>query len=213
MSKFKYAFAIVILILALSLAVNSYLFFQEPHFESDESFQKQLENLEIQVTNLAKQVTELQKDKSIIENYLTTLESQALTLPNKIIGLQTENFELRNEIENLQQRIDEESQPIPNGTPKIVTRLGTTDVRTTPAPGHPWSGIIRFYISGEVWNVGTGPARNCRLHVTLYQGNIIANETYIELGTIAAGYYKDVSENIYYDGTALTNWTINPEFS
>lgn len=203
----------VLIILALSLAVNSYLFFQESHLESDESFQKQLKNLEIQVTNLTKQVTELQRDKTIIENYLTTLENQAVTLPNKTIELQKENFELRNEIETLQERIDKESQLIPDGTPKIVTRLGTTDVRSTPAPGHPWSGIIRFYISGEVWNVGTGPARNCKLHVTLYQGNIIANETYIELGTIAAGYYKDVSSNIYYNGSALTNWTINPEFS
>ncbi|MCJ7613216.1 ELKS/Rab6-interacting/CAST family protein, partial [Candidatus Bathyarchaeota archaeon] len=139
-----------------------------------------MESLETQVTNLTKQVTQLQRDKTIIENYLTTLENQALILPDKTIELQKENFEFRNDIENLKELIDKESQLIPEGTPRIVTRLGTTDVRSSPAPGHAWSGIIRFYMSGEVWNVGTGPAINCKLHVTLYQGTIIANETYIE---------------------------------
>lgn len=86
-------------------------------------------------------------------------------------------------------------------------------MRSSPAPGHPWSGVIHFYVDGEVWNVGTGPAINCKLHVTLYQETTIANETRIELGTIAAGYYKDVSTNIYYEGPALTDWTIIPEFS
>ena len=84
---------------------------------------------------------------------------------------------------------------------------------STPAAGHPWSGVIRFYISGEVWNLGTGAARDCRLHVTLYQGETVANDTYVELGTINAGTYVDVATNIYYSGEALTNWTIIPEYT
>jgi len=70
---------------------------------------------------------------------------------------------------------------------------------------------IRLYISGEIWNVGTSAACNCRLHVTLYQGVTVAKDTYVELGTIDVGSYVDVASNVYYTGNALTNWTLTPE--
>jgi len=69
----------------------------------------------------------------------------------------------------------------------------------------------RLYISGEMWNVGTSAAHNCRLHVTLYQGVTVAKDTYIELGIIDVGSYVDVASNVYYTGNALTNWTLTPE--
>ena len=97
------------------------------------------------------------------------------------------------------------------GSPRLVTRLGTKDVRASPYANHPWSGTIRFYISGEVWNVGQIPAYKSTLHVVLFQGAIVANDTYIELGVIAAGAYVDVASNVYYAGNALTNWTLTPE--
>ncbi len=211
--KLKYACVLVLVLSALSFSVNGYLYSQESFLASDELFQERLGTMEIQVANLTKEVADLKMDNAVIEDYLAGLENATATLPNNITALQKENAELRNETETLQARVDQEINAISDGTPKIVTRLGATDVRSTPAPGHSWSGIIRFYISGEVWNVGTAPARNCTLHVTLYQGSTIANETYIPLGTIVAGFYADVSADIYYVGPALTNWTINPEFS
>jgi hypothetical protein len=72
---------------------------------------------------------------------------------------------------------------------------------------------IRLYISGEVWNVGTDIARNCKLHVTLYRGGTVVKDTYIELGTINPATFREVATNIYYTGVALTNWTIIPEYS
>ena len=128
-------------------------------------------------------------------------------------GLQKQAADLRNQINNLQsEKANLQNQLSQAGAPKIVTRLGVKDVRSTPAEGHPWSGRIRLYVAGEVWNVGTNAAQNCRLHVTLYQGDVVANDTYIELGTIADGSWKDVATDIYYEGVALTNWTIMSEF-
>lgn len=190
------------------------MFLQTFHLESNkERFQEQIGILETELTNLKKNVTRLQQDKKNLEDVFTSVEKQVMMLPNITIELQNENMEITKEIEDLQEQIDKETKLISDGIPKIITRLGTSDIRSSPAPGHPWSEVIRFYLAGEVWNVGTGPAINCKLHVTLYQGEIIANETHIELGTIASGYYKDVSINIYYDGPAITNWIINPEFS
>ena len=61
--------------------------------------------------------------------------------------------------------------------------------------------------------LGTETALNCSLHVTLYQGITVAEDTYIRLGDIGGGSFVDVGKNIYYSGDALTNWTIIPDYS
>ena len=91
---------------------------------------------------------------------------------------------------------------------RLVTRVGGSDMRYNYSDQR-----IRFFITGEVWNVGTEAAVNCSLHVTLYQGDTVANDTYIELGTIAGGSFTEVASHIYYTGDALTKWTITPEYS
>ncbi len=129
----------------------------------------------------------------------SSLQKQAADLRNKINSLEREKADLQSKLGHLNQR---------EVAPKLVTRLGATDMRYD-YPGQD----IRFYISGEIWNVGTAAAQNCRLHVTLYQGDTIAKDTRIELGTINAGSFKDVALNIYYSGNALTNWTLIPEYN
>jgi hypothetical protein len=138
-----------------------------------------------------------------LENQITGLKNQTDKRKKENANIYDENAVIQNKINQIKQ----------TGAPKIITRLGATDVRSTPAAGHPWSGVIRFYISGEVWNMGTGSASNCRLHITLYQGEIVANDTYVEIGTIKAGSYVDVAANIFYIGEALTNWLIIPEYA
>jgi hypothetical protein len=111
-------------------------------------------------------------------------------------NLESETAELKNQINQLNQK-----------APKLVTRLGASDLRFNYTGQE-----IRWYISGEVWNVGISVARNCKLHVTLYQGTIVAKDTYIELGNIDVGMYANVSSNVYYTGNALTDWTVTPEY-
>jgi hypothetical protein len=123
-------------------------------------------------------------------------------------ALQKQAADLRDQINNLQSEIaDLQSQPSHEDAPKLVTRLGARDMRYT------YSGQeIRLYISGEVWNVGTVVAENCRLHVTLYQGDIVAKDRYIHLGAINPSSFVEVASNVYYSGIALTNWTLIPEY-
>ncbi len=137
------------------------------------------------------------------QKQLANLETQLTTSREQITSLQDKNNQLQTELD---------SAKTASG-PKLVTRLGVKDVRISPAQNHPWSGRIRFYIAVEVWNVGSEPAKNACLHVTLYQGETIANETWIRLGTIDSASYADVSTNIYYNGQALSNWTIIPQFT
>ena len=130
-------------------------------------------------------------------------QKQANTdLQNQVADLQTKKASLENQLQTQQSSAN---------SPKLVTRLGLKDVRASPYANHPWSGNIRFYLSGEVWNVGQIPAYNCRLHVVLYQGATVANDTFVMLGTIKPGTFVDVSANIYYVGEALTSWNVTPE--
>jgi TolA-binding protein len=204
--KKKLAMIAISVILIGSLAANTYFYSQQQsHLAVTNDLKKQAADLQSQLANLGNQTDNLQNRKSSLETQLASLESRLENLHTQINSLENGNSNLQNENANIQ------SQIIQVGTPKIVTRIGATDVRQSPAAGHPWSGRIRLYVSGEVWNVGSGVAQNVRLHVTLYQGDAVANETYIELGTINAGSWADAASNIYYAGDALTNWTIIPE--
>jgi hypothetical protein len=122
------------------------------------------------------------------------LQGQASELKTLANTLENETTELENQLSQLNQE-----------RPRLVTRLGANDMRFD-YPGQQ----IRLYISGEIWNVGTSIARNCKLQVILYQGGVVANATDIPLGIIDVGSYADVASNVYYTGNALTNWTLIP---
>ena len=124
------------------------------------------------------------------------LQNQAAELRDEVSNLQNETKDLQNQLSQLDQ----------TDGPKLVTRLGGRDMRFS-YPGQD----IRLSISGEVWNVGTSAAYNCRVNVTLYRHATAVRNELIELGTIEAGSFKDVVTNVYYGGGALTNWTLIPE--
>jgi hypothetical protein len=140
---------------------------------------------------------------------LCTLTISSNDAQKEVDALKTQTANLKKEKMNLQKTLEtKQSKAEP---PNLVTRLGAKDVRASPYANHPWSGRIRLYVSGEVWNVGRVPAYNCRLHVILYQGDTKANDTYVILGTINPGAFVDVAANVNYDGEALTNWAVTTE--
>jgi TolA-binding protein len=209
--KTKLVFMVVSVMLVVSLAGNAYFYsLQQQDIAANDNLEKQASKLQSQLAILSNQVHSLQSEKTNLKIQIADIENQTANLQSQIVSIQSENSKLHEENAAIQKKID---QIRLKGAPKIVTKLGATDVRSTPAEGHPWSGVIRFYISGEVWNIGTGAANECRLHVTLYQGNIVANDTYIEIGAIDAGTYSQVAANIYYNGVALTDWTIIPQYA
>ena len=122
-------------------------------------------------TYLLAQLYSLTMDNSSVQKQVDDYRSQ-------VADLQSEKASLQNQLQTQQGKAN---------PPKLVTRLGVKDVRASPYANHPWSGNIRFFVSGEVWNVGQVPAYNCTLHVVLHQGATVANDTYVTLGTIKPG--------------------------
>ena len=113
--------------------------------------------------------------------------------------LYTRQYGLENQITDLQ------SQVFSLKAPKLVTRLSASDQR--PLFQTPY-----FHVYGEVWNVGTNMAYNCKLHIIIYQGAVVAEDTYINLGIIEGEDFASVDSKVYYEGSALTDWSIIPEW-
>lgn len=64
-----------------------------------------------------------------------------------------------------------------------------------------------LHVTGEVWNVGNSTAYNSKIHVTLYQGAVVAQDTDISLGSILAENKVSVDQQVFYSGSALTSWS------
>jgi regulator of replication initiation timing len=155
-------------------------------------------SLQIQIANLTTQVSSLQ-------NQTSDISSKCSNITSEIVNLQTENDNLKRENTDLQNQLYEKG-------PRLITKLGTTDVKIDHTAYH--SNQTRLFIEGEVWNIGDQVANDCRLHVILYQGSNVANDTYIQLGTINAIDCVNVRTDIYYyTGQRLTNWKITPEYN
>jgi hypothetical protein len=147
-----------------------------------------------------KRLTDLGSQVSALGEYISVLEANNTVLDDRLISLEANNSDLSLELAAVQVDLSRQVAP------KIVTRLGVRDCN--------WdSSSMRLYISGQVWNVGTETAKNCTLHVTLYQGTRVANNTLVDLGTLEVGSWRDIAANIRYTGSALTSWSVVPEFS
>jgi hypothetical protein len=144
---------------------------------------------------------------SLVGNVYFYSEQRDSTLRYAVLKEQASELRiLTSNLENETAELEDQLNQLSQEGPKLVTRLGASDMRFNYTGQE-----TRLYISGEIWNVGTSTARNCRLHVTLYQGDAVAKDTYVELGNIDVGSYVDVASNVYYTGNALTNWTLTPE--
>lgn len=69
-----------------------------------------------------------------------------------------------------------------------------------------------LHVTGELWNVGTDTAYECRLRVQAYQGDVIAINTYISIGTIEGENRRILDYRVGYSGSPLTRWTMTPQW-
>jgi hypothetical protein len=110
-------------------------------------------------------------------------------------NLQTQITNLQNQIADLQ---------APN---LIKVNLKSDDNR-------PFLQTPYLHVYGEICNVGTNTAYNCRLHVVAYQsGGVIAINTDIVLSNIGGRSWVSVDGSPTYSGGSLTGWTITPTWS
>ena len=142
----------------------------------------------------------LNKGKSVLLTVSILLTITSLTT----LYLFSNNNSLVAERDELTQQIEELSNKIAElETPKLASSLNVEDKE------------VYLQITGEVWNLGHETAYYCKLHVILYEGDIIAKEEYVQLGDnvgmIAEQRYDRVDAKVYYEGAHVTGWEILPE--
>jgi cell division protein FtsB len=178
------------------------------------NLQNQIITLNNEQANLQSQVNTLQTDKANLQSQIDSLN---VTYQDYISTHSHSNPEYDDLNSTYQHYIsthsytDSEHDTLENErdtlrAPKLkIESLFVDDVR-------PWWGAEYLHVYGEVWNVGTDTAYDCRLHVMAYQESVLAIDTYIWLGTINGENNKNVDSKIYYLGSALTKWYIFSEW-
>jgi hypothetical protein len=140
-------------------------------------------------------------------------DAQIADLQNQIELLNGTVAQKDAEIDSLQnQTATLESQVNDLKAPKLIpVNLRADDTR------YAQSAFVEVY--GSVANVGTNVANNAKIHVVLYHvvlyitGEIVAKDTYIELGSISGESSVNLDTNINYEGTPITNKTITLEWT
>jgi hypothetical protein len=210
----KIPIVIIALFLVASLCANAF-----QHI-SDGAQKSALSELGNQLGASQWQTNALETEKNSLQNQIANLTAQVLSLQNQNVNISnqcsnisSENINLRTECANLQRENAGLQNQLYEKGPRLITKLGATDVRIIEgSTGR--SNQTRLFIEGVVWNIGAQVAKDCRLHVLLFQNEEVVNNTYIQLGTINALDCVNVRNDIYYYiGSRLTDWKITPEYS
>ena len=179
----KGALIVVSILFVISLITNLYFYTRQyVGITPDGGLEQQIADLQSQLDSL----------NTTHQNYVSIHSHSNLEydiLENQIADLQDQTNSLQTQIENLK------------SAKLILVNLYGTDTR-------PLSQTPYLHVEGEVVNVGTYYAFNCKLHVILYQGAVVAEDTYVNLGTIIGEGYTTVDSKIYYEGEALTRQSI-----
>jgi len=182
-----------------------------------------INQLNANITNLADEKNQLQ---ACLDGNLTAYNSLQSTYTDYVNShshtnaeyqsLQTQIASLQNEVDDLNSQIQSKNAQIASlqnqladlQAPKLIkVNLKSDDNR-------PWLGTPYLHVYGEICNVGTNTAYNCKLHVVAYQsGGVVAIDTYILLGSISGQSWVSVDGSPTYSGGALTGWSVTPEWT
>jgi len=197
----KLVLAVVSVILLISLAANAHLY-----FFTNSNLQKQITEFQSQVGNLQNQINSLQNETSTLQTENSNLGSQIANLTDQNSNIQQQLNSSQSIINTLQtENTNLQNQLNQKNNPNLVTSLGIGDIRNDLN--------YHLFISGTVYNTGNNPAYNSKLVVTAYSGIIIPINNYIQLGMIRPGTPVHVSVSFAYEGAALSNWTVTPEWT
>jgi hypothetical protein len=149
--------------------------------------------LEIEIEELENEINLLQIQlDSLNETYNTYVTHHHFT-DSEYNLLQSQLNSLNNELTTLKE-------------PKLIfVNLRGQDVR--PSEGSPY-----LHTWGNICNVGTETAKNSTIYVVLYRNGSVIKDLFIDLGSILGESWVKWDENIYYEGEALTKWSITQEW-
>jgi hypothetical protein len=142
------------------------------------------------------QIQTLTNQKNQLQTWLDDNTTSISSLNTQISGLNKNITSLQSDISTIK-------------APKLIQiNLLSTDNRAIPSSSY-------LNIIGQICNVGTNMAYNCKFYVVAYSGGLKVIDTYVTMGsgTIAGEYFVNVNTNVWYTGSALDSWTVTPQWT
>lgn len=155
------------------------------------------ENLKSQLQQAQSQLSGSSGDSSTISQ----LQSQIDSLNSQISQKNADISSLNSQISSLNDQIS---------SLKSASLLG---VNLKYEDNRPLLQDAYLRVYGNVVNTGSNTAYNAKIHVILYQGSVVAEDTTINLGTISGKSSTNVDSKIYYTGSAITTYSATFQFT
>ncbi len=199
----------VILAVGLVEAVANYTSIINNKDNTIKSKDSTIQSKDSEIQTLTNQKNQLQTwldlNKSAIQTILADRSKLGVWLHGNLTLIYTLNWQISSlnyQIANLQSQINTLKAP----------KLKEVDL--TADDNRPSLQTPYLHVYGYICNVGTNTAYNSKIHVVAYQSpNVVAIDTYITLGTIDGESWTNVDSNIYYNGSALTGWSLTLEWT
>jgi hypothetical protein len=144
----------------------------------------------------------------VIAYYTMQINNKDSTVKSLQTNLQDAENNYTNYVNDHHYTDEQYTQAIANKPAKLIAvDLKSDDSR--PSLGTPY-----LHVYGYLCNVGSVAATNVKIHVVGYQSSgVVAINTDIVLGSIAAEAWIKVDDSPTYGGSALTSWAIMPTWS
>ena len=118
-------------------------------------------------------------------------------------------------ISDLQNQINQKNSQISSLNSQIdsLKSAKVVSVNLKAEDSRPFLQTPRVHVYGYVVNVGTNTAFNKKIHVVLYQsGGVVAEDTYINLGSVGGEQAISVDTNVFYEGSEIVDDSITLEW-
>jgi len=186
-----------------------------------------IQSIDFQIQILTNQKNQLQnwldRNETLLSYLQTWLDENITYYNSQILVLTDQNNQLNSQITNLQNQISDLNTQVSLLTTQITNLQNQINTLITPKligvdlkgdDNGPFWDKLYLKVYGYVCNVGTNTAYNSKIHVILYQsGGVVANDTYITLGTINGESWISIDSKVYFDGPALTGWNLTLEWT
>jgi len=211
-------------LLGIIISYTSIINSKDSYIQSKDSQIQILTNEKYQLQSwLDRNETLLSYLQTWLDENTTYYNTQIDSLNSQILVLTDQNNQLNSQITNLQNQISDLNTQISLLTTQITNLQNQVNTLKTPKligvnlkgdDNGPFWDKLYLKVYGYVCNVGTNTAYNSKIHVILYQsGGVVANNTYITLGTINGESWISVDSKVYFDGPALTGWNLTLEWT
>lgn len=162
----------------------------------------QISNLEAELTRLNAEVDRLNATIQKLNDEIVQKDNELAQKDNEISSLNDQITSLNNQIADLNNQLEGLTGQIANKPNLVLDNLIVEDDRSS----------IPYNLHIDCWvnNTGGSTAYNAFLHITAFNAEGLAIETYYSFGGITGRMHLGLNFRVNYTGSPIESWEITP---